>query len=65
MAENVKITGNDFDIRKQPLPKDTIAPKTDPSVRLGPLEGEPRGSVPMDVTIGKPRAYYPAKPGPK
>lgn len=41
--------------------------KTDPSVKVTDLylKGEPRGSVPMDVTIGKPRAYYPVKPGPK
>lgn len=41
--------------------------RVDPSVYATDLylEGEPRGSVPMDVTIGKPRAYYPAKSGPK
>lgn len=46
--------------------KDNTA-KTDPSVRVTDLylKGEPRGSVPMDVTIGKPVAYYPPKSGPK
>lgn len=37
--------------------------KTDPSVRLGPLRGEPLGAVPMSVTMGKPQAYK-AKRGP-
>lgn len=41
--------------------------KVDPSVSSLDqyLTGEPRGSVPMEITMGKPRAYYPAKPGPK
>lgn len=37
----------------------------DPSVRLGELKGEPLGSVAMETTMGKPRAYYPSKGGPK
>lgn len=43
------------------------AQKTDPSVSDFDLylQGEPRGSVPMDITIGKPRAYYPPEKGPK
>lgn len=46
--------------------KDKTA-KTDPSVRVTDLylKGPMRGEVPMDVTIGKPSAYYPAKSGPK
>lgn len=41
--------------------------KIDGSVRVTELylKGEPRGSVPMEVTIGKPEAYYPSKSGPK
>lgn len=41
--------------------------RVDPSVRETELElkGEPRGSVPMSVTMGKPSAYKPAKSGPK
>lgn len=41
--------------------------RVDPSVRPSDLEmkGEPRGSVPMSVTMGKPQAYKPTKPGPK
>jgi hypothetical protein len=41
--------------------------KVDPSVRREDTEnkGEPLGSVPMSVTMGKPQAYKPAKAGPK
>jgi len=41
--------------------------KVDPSVRPEDLEqkGEPKGSVPISVTMGKPQAYKPAKEGPK
>jgi hypothetical protein len=37
--------------------------KVDPSVRREETEnkGEPLGSVPMSVTMGKPQAYKPAK----
>jgi hypothetical protein len=46
---------------------DSKTQKVDPSVRPEQTEqkGEPRGSVPMSVTMGKPQAYKPAKPGPK
>lgn len=49
------------------MPDKDGTPKVDGSVRVTELyqEGEPRGSVPMDVTIGKPQAYTPAKSGPK
>lgn len=49
------------------MPDSDRTSKTDPSVRVTNLylKGEPRGCVPMDVTIGKPRAYTPAKSGPK
>lgn len=41
--------------------------RVDPSVRQSDLElkGEPRGSVPMAVTMAKPQAYKPAKSGAK
>lgn len=41
--------------------------KTDPSVSVLDMyqKGEPKGSVPMETTMGKPAAYYPATPGPK
>lgn len=41
--------------------------RVDPSVKQSEMEqkGEPRGSVPMSVTIGKPQAYQPPKSGPK
>jgi len=41
--------------------------KTDPSVSVLDLYlvGEPRGCVPIERTMRKPDAYYPAKPGPK
>lgn len=41
--------------------------KTDPSVRQDELylKGEPLGCVPLERTMRKPDAYYPAKPGPK
>ena len=41
--------------------------KVDPSVsELDQYtKGEPRGSVPLDRTLRKPDAYYPAKPGAK
>lgn len=41
--------------------------KVDPSVRPSDLElkGEPRGSVPMSVTMAKPQAYKPVKSGAK
>lgn len=41
--------------------------RVDPSVRPSDLElkGEPRGSVQMSVTMGKPQAYKPTKSGPK
>lgn len=41
--------------------------RTDPSVKQSDLElkGEPRGSVSMSTTMGKPEAYKPAKGGPK
>lgn len=44
---------------EQPSPADGM--KVDPSVRIGPLRGEQRGSVPMNVTIGKPQAYQAKK----
>lgn len=49
------------------FPDSTKDEKIDPSVTVTDLylKGEPRGCVPMDVTMGKPAAYYPAKPGPK
>mgnify|MGYP001589053189 CR=1 FL=1 len=49
------------------MPDGDKTPKVDGSVRVTELylKGEPRGSVPMNVTIGKPQAYSPAKPGPK
>ncbi len=49
------------------MPDGNGTPKVDGSVRVTDLylKGEPRGSVPMSVTIGKPAAYYPPKPGPK
>jgi hypothetical protein len=40
------------------------AQKVDPSVTLGPREGEIRGAVPMSVTIGKPQAYTAKKGSP-
>lgn len=48
-------------------PHHAAAQKVDPSVSEYDqyLTGEPKGSVPMSVTMGKPAAYYPAKPGPK
>jgi hypothetical protein len=48
-------------------PAKTKAQKVDPSVSEYDqyLTGEPRGSVPMSVTIGKPAAYYPPTKGPK
>jgi hypothetical protein len=41
--------------------------RTDPSVREDDLilRGEPRGSVPLETTLQKPRAYYPPTKGPK
>lgn len=41
--------------------------RTDPSVKETDLElrGEPRGCVPLERTLRKPDAYYPAKSGPK
>lgn len=41
--------------------------RVDPSVRQSDLElkGEPRGSVPMSVTMAKPQAYKPTKSGAK
>lgn len=41
--------------------------KVDPSVKVTDLyqKGEPKGSVPMKVTMGKPEAYSPPKQGPK
>lgn len=38
--------------------------KTDPSVRLGPLRGEPNGCVPIERTMAKPQAYK-EKAGPR
>lgn len=40
------------------------AQKVDPSVTLGPLEGEQRGSVDMAVTMAKPQAYVAKKGSP-
>jgi len=41
--------------------------KTDPSVNNFDMyqKGEPRGCVPLERTLRKPDAYYPAKKGPK
>lgn len=41
--------------------------KTDPSVSVLDTytKGEPRGSVPLERTMAKPEAYYPATRGPK
>lgn len=36
----------------------------DPSVRLGPLKGEPLGCVPLERTMQKPMAYKPTKVNP-
>lgn len=36
--------------------------RTDPTGRIEPLQGEPAGSVPMSVTIGKPKAYSSGTP---
>jgi hypothetical protein len=38
--------------------------KVDPSVRLGPLRGEPNGAVPLERTMRKPMAYK-EKAGPR
>jgi hypothetical protein len=45
----------------------SMTTKTDPSVHEQELvlRGEPRGSVPLERTLQKPRAYYPATKGPK
>lgn len=40
------------------------AQRVDPSVRLGDLKGEPAGSVAMETTMGKPRAYQAKKGAP-
>ena len=55
----------DRELIRSMVPKMTI--KVDPSVKETDmyLKGEPAGSVPMNVTIGKPRAYFPPKKGPK
>ena len=57
----------DPDGLKEAMPDGEATLKVDPSVRVTDLylKGEPLGSVPMSVTIGKPRANYPPKPGPK
>lgn len=49
------------------MPEGNGVAKTDTSVLVTDLylKGEPKGSVAMDVTIGKPSAYYPNKTGPK
>lgn len=38
--------------------------KVDPSVRLGPLKGEPLGCVPLERTMHKPQAYISKKGAP-
>lgn len=35
--------------------------RTDPSVKLCSLTGEPLGCVPMETTMAKPRAYKPTR----
>ncbi|MCA6108115.1 hypothetical protein [Bradyrhizobium cenepequi] len=47
------------------FPTETI--KVDPAVRDSDLilRGEPKGSVPLERTMAKPRAYSPATKGPK
>lgn len=49
------------------MPAGDKTQKVDGSVRVTDLylKGPMRGEVPMSVTIGKPQAYSPAKPGPK
>lgn len=47
--------------------RDEKIQRVDPSVKDSDMElkGEPCGSVPLERTMAKPAAYYPAKPGPK
>lgn len=51
---------------RQPEVASTIvpAPRVDPSVRLGAIQGEPNGSVPLDRTMAKPTAYIAKKGSP-
>lgn len=55
------LTKPERSVRETDQPTYQSAMRVDPSVRLGPLQGEQRGSVPMSVTIGKPQAYQPKK----
>lgn len=57
----------DKDGLEMAMPDGNKTPKVDPSVLVTDLylKGPMNGEVPLDVTIGKPRAYYPPTSGPK